>query len=83
MRKYLKEIRLSGLILMIIGVVMYRLLGMPSGYVACGIGILLWLIEVVYKAFHWQEYRRDNQQNIWMMLLIILLLFITMLIATR
>ena len=74
MKKYLREIELSGIILMIIGIAMYRLMGMQAGYVACGIGIALWLTEVIYKAFHWQEYRRDNLQNIFMMLIIIMLL---------
>jgi uncharacterized membrane protein HdeD (DUF308 family) len=74
MKKYLREIELAGIILMIIGVAMYRLMGMQAGFIACAIGIVLWLVEVVYKAFKWQEYRRDNVQNIMMMLVIIVLL---------
>lgn len=77
----MREIEVSGIILMVIGVVMYRLLGLKAGYVACGIGIALWIAEVVYKAFNWQEYRRDNLQNIIMMMIIILLLLGTMILA--
>jgi hypothetical protein len=78
MKKYLREIKASGIILMFIGIVLYRFMHFSAGIWACIIGILLWLTEVVYKAFCWQEYRRDNMQNIAMMLIIIVLLFITM-----
>jgi len=83
MKKYLKEIKTSGIILMFIGIIMYRLMGMQVGYIACGIGIALWLVEVIYKAFHWQEYRKDNTQNIMMMLIIIMLLLAFLIFAAR
>lgn len=83
MKKYLKEIELSGILLMVVGVVLYRLLSLHIGYIACAIGIALWLVSLVYKAFNWQEYRKDNMQNIFMMLLIIVLLFFSMVMATR
>ena len=78
MKKYLREIQISGIILMLIGCIMVRFFGMQAGVIACGIGIALWLAVVVYKAFHWQEYARDNKQNIVMILLIIALLLIMM-----
>ncbi len=78
MKKYLNEIKVSGMILMLIGIVMYRFMDIPTGFWACGIGILLWLVQLVYKAFKWQEYRKDNMENIAMMLIIIMLLLITM-----
>ncbi len=81
MKKYLREIELSGILLMVIGVVMYRLLNIQGGYVACGIGVALWLIVLIYKSFKWQEYRKDNIQNIAMMLLIIVLLLGSMIMA--
>ena len=81
MKKYLKEIDTAGLILMLLGVVMYRFMGMQEGFIACGIGIVLWLTVVVYKAFRWQEFQKDNKQNIVMMLIIIALLLGSMLLA--
>lgn len=75
MKRFLKEIEISGILLMFIGCVMKRFMDIQAGIIACFIGILLWLIVVVYKAFHWQEYSRDNKQNIIMMLVVILLLF--------
>ncbi len=74
MKKYIREIELSGIIIMLIGVVLYHFVHQGAGYLACCIGIGLWLIEVVYKAFNWKEYHKDNVQNIVMMLIIILLL---------
>ena len=81
MKKYLKEIDTAGLILMLLGVMMYRFMGMQEGFIACGIGIVLWLAVVVYKAFRWQEFQKDNKQNIVMMLIIIALLLGSMLLA--
>jgi hypothetical protein len=80
MKKYLKEIEISGVILMFIGCIMHRFLSMSAGIYACSIGILLWILVIVYKAFHWQEYRRDNVQNIIMMLIVIVLLIVMMIV---
>lgn len=78
MKKYLREIQISGIILMLIGCIMVRFFAIQSGVIACGIGIALWLLVVIFKAFHWQDYERDNKQNIVMVLLIIALLLIMM-----
>lgn len=78
MKKYLREIQISGIILMLIGCIMVRFFAIQSGVIACAIGIALWLLVVIFKAFHWQEYERDNKQNIVMVLLIIALLLIMM-----
>lgn len=75
MKKYLREIEYSGVILMFIGCIMHRFFAIEGGVIAAAIGLLLWLVPVVYKAFHWQDYRRDNLQNIVMMLFAIILLF--------
>ena len=74
MRKYLNQIKTTGIILMIVGILMYRVMGIMSGYIVCGIGIALWIIEVVYKAVHCTEYQKDNRQNNIQMLIIIMLL---------
>ena len=75
MKKYLKEIEISGVILMFIGCIMHRFLSLTTGIWACSIGILLWLLVVIYKAFHWKEYQRDNRMNIVVMLCLIALLW--------
>jgi len=83
MKKYLKEIELSGIILMLLGVIMYRFMGLQSGFIACAIGMLLWLSEVIYKAFHWQEYGADNKKNNLIMLIAIVLLLGSLIILLR
>ena len=75
MKKYLKELELSGVILMFIGCIMHRLWSLPVGIWACSIGMLLWLLVVIYKAFHWKEYQRENRMNIIIMLGVIILLW--------
>ena len=77
MKKYLREIEMAGVILASTGIV--NSLGSIYGGWICGIGILLMLIVFLYKAFHWNEYARENKQYIWIILLTIALLFIQML----
>ena len=79
MKKYLREIEMAGVILASTGIVNSLIWGSIYGGWICGIGILLMLI--LYKAFHWNEYARDNKQYIWIILLTIALLFIQMLRA--
>lgn len=75
MKKYLKELEISGVILMFIGCIMHRLWSLPVGIWACSIGMLLWLLVVIYKAFHWKEYQHENRMNIIIMLGVIILLW--------
>ena len=81
MKKYLREIELAGVILAIIGVVSSFVWGSIYGGWLCGIGIALFLLVFLYKAFHWKEYERENKQNIVIILLTIIILFIQMLRA--
>jgi len=76
MKKYLKELEISGVILMFIGCIMHQFMSLPTGIWACGIGILLWLLVLIYKAFHWKEYQRENRMNIIIMLGVIALLWV-------
>ena len=80
MKRYLREIELSGLILVIIGVVCSLVWGYKFGAWPCGLGMLLWLITFLYKAFRWNEYARENRQNIMILLIAIFILTIKMLI---
>ena len=75
MKKYLREIEISGVILMLIGCIGHRFLHFSWAIWVCIIGLVLWLLQVVYKAFNWQEYAKDNKQNILMMLFVIVMLF--------
>ena len=77
MKKYLKELEISGIAMMFIGIIMGRLLGSDICTLIIIIGMLLWVFTVVYKAFHWQEFRRDNILNIIIMLGAIIAIFIT------
>ena len=78
MKKYLREIEISGLILMVIGFFITIFLGANYGAWPCVAGILLWLVTFLYKAFHWTEYARENRQNIIILIGAIILLFIQM-----
>ena len=75
MKKYIREIEISGVILMLIGCIGHRFLHFNWAIWVCIIGLMLWLLQVVYKAFNWQSYARGNKQNILMMLLVIMMLF--------
>ena len=76
MKKYLREIELSGLLLVIIGVVCSMVWGYNFGMWPCAMGLLLWLITFLYKAFNWKEYERDNKQNVGIILIATFILII-------
>lgn len=80
MRKYLREIEISGVILAAIGIVCAMVWGVQFGMWPCGLGLLLLLVTFLYKAFHWKEYERENRQYIMIILLAIIILFIQMII---
>ena len=79
MKRYLREIELSGLLLVIIGVVSALVWGYNFGMWPCALGLFLWLISFLYKAFRWKEYERENRQNIMILLIAIVILTIKML----
>ena len=80
MRKYLKVIEITGVILMFIGCIGHRFLHLSWAIWVCIAGLALWLFEVVYKAFNWKEYAKDNSQNIMILLLAIIILIAQMII---
>ncbi|MBQ9232127.1 MAG: hypothetical protein IJ190_13265 [Prevotella sp.] len=77
-KKYLREIEVAGCLLVIIGVIINLFLGVPYAVGPCAIGLLLWLICFVYRAFHWKEYERENKQGIMIILIAIFILIIQM-----
>ena len=79
MRKYLREIEISGVILAAIGIVCAMVWVVQFGMWPCGLGLLLLLVTFLYKAFHWKEYERENKQYIMIILLTIAILFFQML----
>ena len=82
MKKYLRELEVSGLILVIIGIVFSWIWGANFGMWPCLVGLLLWLITFLYKAFRWKEYERENRQNI-LILLIAIFILLTQMIFRR
>ena len=80
MKKYLRELEVSGLILVIIGIVFSWIWGANFGMWPCLVGLLLWLITFLYKAFRWKEYERENRQNILILLIAIFILLAQMIL---
>ena len=80
MKKYLREIQLSSAILCIIGVVLAWIKGNQVGMWPCAVGVLLFIFVVIYKAFNWKEYERDNKQNIGIILIATFILIFQMLL---
>ena len=78
MKKYLKEIETSGIVLLFLGVILGRMANMELGAMISVVGLLLWVLTVVIKAFNWQQYRRDNILNIIIMLGAIVAIFFTL-----
>ena len=78
MKKYLRELEVSGLILVIFGIVFSWIWGANFGMWPCLVGLLLWLITFLYKAFRWKEYERENRQNILILLIAIFILLAQM-----
>lgn len=79
MKKYLREIEISGIILIFIGIVFSFVWNNQIAMWPCAFGMLLWLVTFLYKAFHWNEYERENKQNILIVIIAIVLLTIQML----
>ena len=73
MERYLREIEISAFVLIAAGTVLAKFI-VGIGDWLCGIGIFLWLITFLYKAFHWNEYERDNKRNIVILLITIFIL---------
>lgn len=80
MKKYLREIEVAGCILVIIGVIINLTWGTAYAVGPCTIGLVLWLICFIYRAFHWQEYERENKQGIMIILIAIFILILQILI---
>lgn len=78
MRKYLNEISTAGMLLLLIGVIIGHTAGNQYGAWPCGVGIILGIVVVVYKALHWKEYERENRRNIAIMLGAIVILYLMM-----
>ena len=87
MKKYLREIEVSAVILTTIGIICSVISiqhgndsGTNFGVWTCGLGLVLIFSVILYKAFHWKEYERDNKQYIVIMLIAIAYLIIRMLL---
>jgi hypothetical protein len=78
MKKYLREIELASALLLVIGVVLSMVKSYAIGVWPCGVGLLMFLIVFLYKAFHWKQYEHDNKQYIVILIICIFLLIIQM-----
>ena len=78
MKKYLRELELASVLLLVIGVILSMVKSYTIGVWPCGVGLLMFLIVFLYKAFHWKQYERDNKQYIVILLICIFLLIIQM-----
>ena len=78
MKKYLREIELASALLLIIGVVLSMVKSYAIGVWPCGVGLLMFLIVFLYKAFHWKQYERENKQYIVILLICIFILITQM-----
>ena len=74
MKKYLLETEAAAMIMVIIGIVCSWVWGYNFGAWPAGIGMLLWTAVFLYRAFHWQEYERQNKQNIVIVIATIIML---------
>ena len=80
MKKYLREIELSGAILCLIGVLCAYIGDYYIGGWICGVGLFVFFVDFLYMAFHWKEYERENKRLIVIMLIAIVFLFIQMIL---
>ena len=80
MKKYLGYIELASVILMLIGCLAYRFMHYSWAVWVCIIGLVMFFLQVIYKAFNWKMYAKDNSRNIIWMLVTIVMLFLIMLI---
>lgn len=81
MKRYLKELELASALLLVIGVILSMVKSYAIGAWPCGVGLLMFLVVFLYKAFHWKEYERENKQYIVILLICIFLLIIQMVMA--
>ena len=79
MKKYLGYIELASVILMLIGCLAYRFMHYSWTVWVCIIGLVLFFLQIIYKAFNWKMYAKDNSRNIIWMLVTIVMLFLIML----
>lgn len=82
MKKYLREIESAGLILMVIGIALKLYFGAGYGAWACGLGLVLLLGSILYKAFHWNEYETENKRYILIILGAVIIQLLIMALAS-
>ena len=78
-RKYLAYIEHTGVILMLIGCVGYRFMHWSWAIWICIVGLILFLGQVIFKAFNWKTYNKENKQNLIMMVVSIIFLWVLIL----
>ena len=78
-RKYLGYIEYTGVILMLIGCIGHRFMHWSWAIWICIVGLILFLGQVIFKAFNWKTYNKENKQNLIMMVVSIIFLWVLIL----
>ena len=78
-RKYLGYIEHTGVILMLIGCIGHRFMHWSWAIWICIVGLILFLGQVIFKAFNWKTYNKENKQNLIMMVVSIIFLWVLIL----
>ena len=78
-RKYLGYIEYTGVILMLIGCIGHRFMHWSWAIWICIVGLILFLGQVIIKAFNWKTYNKENKQNLIMMVVSIIFLWVLIL----
>ncbi|MCR5577714.1 MAG: hypothetical protein K6F74_00660 [Prevotella sp.] len=73
MKEKINSIEKCGIILLIVSLGISTLWGSVHAFFPMLFTILLLIIAEGYKALHWNEYRKENKRNLYILLAIIVL----------
>jgi len=71
MKEYIKTIEKIGIVLLIISLAISTLWGSVHAFFPMILTVILLLIAEGYKAIHWNEYKKDNKRNMYILLAIV------------
>jgi len=71
MEKFIKGTEKWGIILLVISFAISTLWGSAHAFFPIIIAVILLIIAEGYKALHWNEYRKDNKRNMYILLAVV------------
>ena len=74
-KKYLIKIRNFGFFMLALTFVISTLWGSSHAFFPMIFAVIPICIVVIYKALHWNEYKKDNERNAWIALALFVLWF--------